>query len=57
MMMMLMVNFFVSGTLIALGWKRGELRNLWVRGEPERVCTHVQLQLQGGITTNKHDDE
>uniref|UniRef100_A0A453TEA6 PA domain-containing protein n=1 Tax=Aegilops tauschii subsp. strangulata TaxID=200361 RepID=A0A453TEA6_AEGTS len=31
---------FTLGTLMSLGWKRGELRNLWFKGEPERVCTH-----------------
>ena len=34
-----------AGTLIALGWKRGELPNLWTRGEPERVCTHMHMPL------------
>ncbi|OEL34541.1 Signal peptide peptidase-like 5 [Dichanthelium oligosanthes] len=36
---------FTLGTLIALGWKRGELQNLWVRGEPERVCMHMHMPL------------
>nr|CAB3469133.1 unnamed protein product [Digitaria exilis] len=36
---------FTLGTLIALGWKRGELQNLWMRGEPERVCTHMHIPL------------
>ncbi|CAL5050325.1 unnamed protein product [Urochloa decumbens] len=36
---------FTLGTLIALGWKRGELQNLWVKGEPERVCTHMHMPL------------
>ncbi|CAN6192309.1 unnamed protein product [Urochloa humidicola] len=36
---------FTLGTLIALGWKRGELHNLWVKGEPERVCTHMHMPL------------
>jgi len=36
---------FTLGTLIALGWKRGELQNLWARGEPERVCTHMHMPL------------
>lgn len=31
---------FTLGTLVALGRKRGELANLWIKGEPERVCTH-----------------
>ncbi|XP_078182634.1 SIGNAL PEPTIDE PEPTIDASE-LIKE 2 [Carex rostrata] len=30
---------FTLGTLLALGRKRGELKNLWTRGEPRRVCT------------------
>jgi len=37
--------FVGTGTLIALGWKRGELPNLWTRGEPERVCTHMHMPL------------
>ncbi|OEL37907.1 Signal peptide peptidase-like 4 [Dichanthelium oligosanthes] len=32
---------FTVGTFLALGMKRGELRNLWTRGQPERVCTHT----------------
>jgi hypothetical protein len=36
---------FTLGTLITLGWKRGELQNLWMRGEPERVCTHMHMPL------------
>lgn len=36
---------FTLGTLIALGWKRGELQNLWARGEPQRVCTHMHMPL------------
>ncbi|GJM87404.1 hypothetical protein PR202_ga03354 [Eleusine coracana subsp. coracana] len=31
---------FTIGTFLALGMKRGELRNLWTRGQPERICTH-----------------
>ncbi|KAJ3672223.1 hypothetical protein LUZ60_006944 [Juncus effusus] len=31
---------FTLGTLTTLGWKRGELKNLWMKGEPERFCTH-----------------
>ncbi|TVU27657.1 hypothetical protein EJB05_19153 [Eragrostis curvula] len=31
---------FTIGTFLALGKKRGELRNLWTRGQPQRVCTH-----------------
>jgi len=33
---------FTLGTMLALGRKRGELHNLWTKGEPERVCTHLQ---------------
>ncbi|KAJ8433683.1 hypothetical protein Cgig2_002354 [Carnegiea gigantea] len=32
------------GTFLTLGTKRGELKNLWTRGEPERPCPHVWLQ-------------
>uniref|UniRef100_A0A0A9D7C5 Uncharacterized protein n=1 Tax=Arundo donax TaxID=35708 RepID=A0A0A9D7C5_ARUDO len=32
---------FTIGTFLALGMKRGEMRNLWTRGQPERVCTHT----------------
>ncbi|KAL6979573.1 Signal peptide peptidase-like 2, variant 2 [Sarracenia purpurea var. burkii] len=35
---------FTLGTFLALGRKRGDLKILWTRGEPERVCPHVQLQ-------------
>uniref|UniRef100_A0A0D9WUF3 PA domain-containing protein n=1 Tax=Leersia perrieri TaxID=77586 RepID=A0A0D9WUF3_9ORYZ len=35
-----------SGAMIALGWKRGELGNLWLKGEPERVCTHMHMHMQ-----------
>ncbi|MBA0732715.1 hypothetical protein Gogos_016787 [Gossypium gossypioides] len=35
---------FTLGTLITLGKKRGDLKTLWTRGEPERPCPHVQLQ-------------
>ncbi|ONK55523.1 uncharacterized protein A4U43_UnF2250 [Asparagus officinalis] len=34
---------FTLGTLSALGRKRGELRNIWEKGEPERICPHVKL--------------
>ncbi|KAM0942052.1 putative PA domain, presenilin/signal peptide peptidase [Dioscorea sansibarensis] len=33
---------FTLGTFLALGRKRGELKNLWTRGEPERVCPHIE---------------
>ncbi|TYI54846.1 hypothetical protein E1A91_D11G100800v1 [Gossypium mustelinum] len=35
---------FILGTFITLGKKRGDLKTLWTRGEPERPCPHVQLQ-------------
>ncbi|KAG5563256.1 hypothetical protein RHGRI_005867 [Rhododendron griersonianum] len=36
---------FILGTLVTLGRKRGDLKVLWTRGEPERVCTHhIQLE-------------
>ncbi|XP_068645668.1 signal peptide peptidase-like 4 [Aristolochia californica] len=34
---------FTLGTFLAMGKKRGDLRNLWRKGEPERVCPHVRL--------------
>lgn len=34
---------FTLGTFLTLGKKRGELKILWSRGEPERACPHVQL--------------
>ncbi|KAL2543475.1 Signal peptide peptidase-like 2 [Forsythia ovata] len=35
---------FTLGTFLALGKKRGDLKILWTRGEPERVCPHVRLE-------------
>ncbi|PIN05829.1 putative protein, contains PA domain [Handroanthus impetiginosus] len=35
---------FTLGTLITLAKKRGDLKHLWTRGEPDRPCPHVQLQ-------------
>ncbi|KAI8569594.1 hypothetical protein RHMOL_Rhmol02G0290000 [Rhododendron molle] len=36
---------FTLGTLVMLGRKRGDLKVLWTRGEPEMVCTHhIQLE-------------
>ncbi|KAK4389270.1 Signal peptide peptidase-like 2 [Sesamum angolense] len=35
---------FTLGTFLALGRKRGELKVLWTRGEPLRVCPHVRLE-------------
>ncbi|XP_074263328.1 signal peptide peptidase-like 4 [Silene latifolia] len=34
---------FTLGTLLTLGKKRRDLKNLWSRGEPDRPCTHVRL--------------
>ncbi|XP_073119118.1 signal peptide peptidase-like 4 [Henckelia pumila] len=35
---------FTLGTLIALGKTRGDLKHLWIRGEPDcRSCAHVRL--------------
>ncbi|XP_071717459.1 signal peptide peptidase-like 4 [Rutidosis leptorrhynchoides] len=38
---------FTLGTFITLGIKRGDLLHLWTRGEPDRICPHVQLQSSG----------
>ncbi|PSS11398.1 Signal peptide peptidase-like [Actinidia chinensis var. chinensis] len=35
---------FTLGTFLALGRKRGDLKVLWTKGEPERVCPHVRLE-------------
>ncbi|KAI3498290.1 hypothetical protein L1887_34062 [Cichorium endivia] len=35
---------FTVGTLLTLGKFRGDLRHLWSKGEPDRLCPHVQLQ-------------
>ncbi|XP_062074340.1 signal peptide peptidase-like 2 [Humulus lupulus] len=35
---------FTLGTFLTLGKKRGDLRNLWSRGDPDRPCPHIQLQ-------------
>lgn len=32
------------GTMLALGKKRGDLKILWTRGEPERICPHIRLE-------------
>ncbi|XP_009592078.1 signal peptide peptidase-like 4 isoform X1 [Nicotiana tomentosiformis] len=32
------------GTFLMLGKKRGELKHLWTRGEPDRPCPHIRLQ-------------
>ncbi|KAK6162319.1 hypothetical protein DH2020_002160 [Rehmannia glutinosa] len=41
---------FTLGTLITLGKKRGDLKHLWTRGEPDRPCPHVQLRQDEHIT-------
>ncbi|KAK3004756.1 hypothetical protein RJ639_018401 [Escallonia herrerae] len=35
---------FTLGTFLALGKKRGDLENLWTRGEPYRPCPHIRLR-------------
>ncbi|GFZ01367.1 similar to SIGNAL PEPTIDE PEPTIDASE-LIKE 2 [Actinidia rufa] len=35
---------FTLGTFLALGRKRGDLKVLWTKGEPERVCPHIRLE-------------
>ncbi|XP_019423293.1 PREDICTED: signal peptide peptidase-like 2 [Lupinus angustifolius] len=40
---------FTLGTLLTLGWKRGDVMVLWTRGEPERVCPHIRLQHSGEL--------
>ncbi|KAK6158208.1 hypothetical protein DH2020_005522 [Rehmannia glutinosa] len=35
---------FTLGTFFALGIKRGDLKVLWTRGEPRRICPHVRLE-------------
>ncbi|KDP28619.1 hypothetical protein JCGZ_14390 [Jatropha curcas] len=35
---------FTLGTFLTLGKKRGDLKALWTRGEPERPCPHIQFQ-------------
>ncbi|XP_042505964.1 signal peptide peptidase-like 2 [Macadamia integrifolia] len=35
---------FMLGTFLTLGKKRGDLKILWTRGEPERPCRHVRLE-------------
>ncbi|XVF10583.1 hypothetical protein REPUB_Repub07fG0195000 [Reevesia pubescens] len=37
---------FTLGTFLTLGRKRGDLRFLWTRGEPERPCPHIQQEHQ-----------
>ncbi|XP_020961311.1 signal peptide peptidase-like 4, partial [Arachis ipaensis] len=40
------------GTFLSLGKKRGELKILWTRGEPERPCPHMQEEDQQSL--NQH---
>ncbi|KAI4326945.1 hypothetical protein L6164_019456 [Bauhinia variegata] len=35
---------FTLGTFLTLGRKRGDLRTLWSRGEPQSICPHIRLQ-------------
>lgn len=35
---------FTLGTFLTLGKKRGDLKILWTRGEPKRVCPHFILE-------------
>ncbi|KAF7844532.1 signal peptide peptidase-like 4 [Senna tora] len=37
---------FTLGTFLSLGKKRGELKLLWTKGEPERSCPHNQEDPQ-----------
>ncbi|KAL4392991.1 hypothetical protein AHAS_Ahas02G0007300 [Arachis hypogaea] len=43
---------FTLGTFLSLGKKRGELKILWTRGEPERPCPHMQEEDQQSL--NQH---
>ncbi|XP_044477158.1 signal peptide peptidase-like 2 [Mangifera indica] len=44
---------FTLGTFLTLGKKRGDLKVLWTRGEPERPCPHVQLQHSQELNEEK----
>ncbi|XP_024024093.1 signal peptide peptidase-like 4 [Morus notabilis] len=35
---------FTLGPFLTLGKKRGDLKILWIRGEPERPCPHVKVE-------------
>ncbi|OMO58629.1 hypothetical protein COLO4_34477 [Corchorus olitorius] len=37
---------FTLGTFLTLGRKRGDLRVLWTKGEPDRPCPHIRLEHQ-----------
>ncbi|XP_044951423.1 signal peptide peptidase-like 4 [Hordeum vulgare subsp. vulgare] len=45
---------FTLGTFILLGKKRGELRNLWMKGQPPRVCTHSHHPLKDSTDSASH---
>lgn len=36
---------FTLGTFLMLGMKRGDLKVLWTKGEPERPCPHLQMHM------------
>ncbi|KAJ0106574.1 hypothetical protein Patl1_17711 [Pistacia atlantica] len=44
---------FTLGTFLTLGKKRGDLKVLWTRGEPERPCPHVQFQHSQELNEEK----
>lgn len=44
----------LAGTFLSLGKKRGDLKTLWTKGEPERPCPHVRLR---SASSNEFDDE
>ncbi|XP_076950336.1 signal peptide peptidase-like 4 [Bidens hawaiensis] len=37
---------FTLGTMLTLGKRRGDLRHLWYKGEPDWICPHVQLSSE-----------
>ncbi|KAH9719529.1 Signal peptide peptidase-like 2 [Citrus sinensis] len=44
---------FTLGTFLALGKKRGDLRVLWTRGEPERPCPHQIREMLPSLSVVK----
>lgn len=50
-------HFFLTGTFITLGKKRGDLKILWYKGEPERVCPHVRLESSSSSSPNRETHE
>ncbi|XP_030454014.1 signal peptide peptidase-like 2 [Syzygium oleosum] len=44
---------FTLGTFLALGRRRGDLKVLWTRGEPERPCPHVRLHSSQELDQDK----